>query len=151
MDRSPASRAMIGFFAAGMAVLIFHQGLAGLLYKLDLRGLEMSQPAYDMTPRLPLGTPAVVLHCLQIGMLGLVFGLISPGLSRPLWTPGLVFGLFYGLITLFVVPQLQVWGPLGVSAPIPSDWAPQLLLDAVWGFGMGVIYSLMAPKLPGDY
>jgi hypothetical protein len=151
MDRSPASRAMIGFFAAAMAVLIFHQGLAGLLYKLDLRGLEMSQPAYDMTPLPPFETPAVVLQCLQIGLLGLLFGLITPGLSRPLWMPGLVFGLVYGLITLFVVPQLQVWGPMGVSGAIADDWAPQLLIDGVWGFGMGAIYSLMAPKLPGEY
>ena len=60
--------------------------------------------------------------------------------------------VLHGLITLFVVPQLQVWGTAGRSArTIPDDWAPQLLLDAVWGFGMGVIYALMAPKLPGDY
>jgi hypothetical protein len=58
--------------------------------------------------------------------------------------PGLVFGVISGLIILFVVPQRQVWGPTGVSAAIADDWAPQLLLDVVWGFGMGAIYSLMA-------
>jgi hypothetical protein len=139
---------MVGFFAAVIAVLIIEQGLAGLLHQWQLRGLEMPDAAYDMTPQGPFDTPAVVVKCFKYGLLGLVFGLMAPGLSQPFWMPGLALGAAYGFVALFIMPQYEILGPLGFGAPMPGHWAQQLLLNTVWGFGMGAIYSLMAP-MPG--
>jgi hypothetical protein len=149
MDRSWAGRATVGFFAAVIAVLIIEQGLAGLLHQWQLHGLEMPSTPYDMTPEWPFDTPAVVMTCFKYGLLGLIFGLMAPGLSQPFWMPGLALGAAYGLVALFIVPQYEFLAPLGFGAPMPGHFAQQILLNTVWGWGMGSTYSLMVP-LPGQ-
>lgn len=151
MERSAASRALTGFFAGGIAALIFEQGLAGLLHALVLRGLELPDHAYDMTPRSPFGTPTVLVHCFKLGLIGGLFGLVAPGLSRPYWTPGLILGLAAGLIAVFVIPQAQIWGQYGVGGDIPRHWAPMLLLDVFWGFCTGAVYELLTPAALGRF
>jgi hypothetical protein len=136
---------MVGFFAAVIAVLIMQQGLAGLLHQWQLRGLEMPHAAYDMTPQGPFDMPAVLVECLKYGLLGLVFGLVAPVLPRPFWMPGIVLGAAYGFVALFIVPQYEILSPLAFGAPIPGHWAPQFLLNMVWGLGVGAFYSLMDP------
>jgi hypothetical protein len=151
MERPPASRALTGFFAAAVAALIFEQGMAGMLHAFVLRGMELPDPAYDMTPRAPFGTPTVLVHCFKLGLLGGLFGLVAPALSRPFWTPGLVMGLGAALITLFVLPQVQIWNPYGVSGEIPEHWPALLVLDLVWGFCTGAIYELLTPHAGGRF
>ena len=143
MDRSRASRATLGFFAAAIAVLIIEQGLASLLHQWRLSGLEMPG-TYDMTPQGPFNTPAVLVKCFKYGLLGLVFGLMAPVLPRPFWMPGVVLGATYGFVVLLIVPQYEILNPLDFGAPLPGHWAPQFVLNTVWGLGLGVCYSLMS-------
>ena len=141
MDRPFPIRALLGFLAAALSLLIFEQGAAGLLHAAALPNLEIYRAPYDMSPRAPFGIPTVLVLCAREGVWGVVFGLASPLLSRPFWAPGLVLGLVISLVTIFVLPRLFYLPQVGQEA----SWMARILLSAMWGAGMGVIYALMAP------
>ena len=94
---SPAKRAAMGFMAAAIAVLTFHQGMWELLHLAAIPGLGMPT-WFPMDPVPPLGVPKLLNLCFWGGLYGIVFGLliVAAGASnlratrsdcvRPSWT-----------------------------------------------------------------
>jgi hypothetical protein len=142
MSNSAPMRAALGFLSAALAVLIFHQGMVAILYFAQIPGLEAGAP-YSLAGVPPLGVPRVVDLCFWGGLYGIVFGLASPVLPRPLWSTGLAFGVIAALVGLFVVAAIK-GQPLGGGWVI-NNWVRSLLINGAWGVGMGIIYPMLAP------
>src|ERR1700759_22272 len=82
-------RAFLGFIAAAIAVLTFHQGMIAALHALGW----VPFAAYRTTPVPPFGVPVIVSNCFWAGLWGAAFGLVLPRLTWPLWSCGLILGL----------------------------------------------------------
>ena len=134
---SAAIRALIGFVAAALSVLIFHQGMIELLH---LLGLSASTP-YRTTPVPPFGVPVIVSLCFWGGVYGMVFGLAWPWIRLPSWLAGVLLGVVAALIGMFVVAALK-------GRPLGNGWhawpiARSLLINGFWGLGVGLILPLL--------
>jgi hypothetical protein len=137
-------RALLGFCAAVLSVLIFHQGMWALLYGLGI----MPRPPYPMTPVPPFGIPLIVNLCFWGGLYGLVFGLALPRLPRaPMWLLGLGLGLLAALVGWFVVAPLK--GQPVASGFDPARMLVSVLINGFWGIGVGVILPLLMPRAVG--
>ncbi len=147
MVTSPPLRALMGFFAAALAVLLFHQGMVAALRLLVLPGLQLDRAPYDLAPVPPFGIPAVLDLAFWGGVYGIVFGLAAPYLMRPLLIPGLLLGVIATVIGAFVVAPLK--GLPSGAFWLTDAWARALLLNGFWGIGLGIIYSLIEPDLVG--
>ena len=124
------SRAGLGFTAAVIAVLTFHQAMWWVLH---LAGLM--PPPYPVSPTQPFGAPLIVSLCFWGGLYGLAFGLAMPGLRGPLWLWGLAFGLLATAVGLFVVGPIKGWA---VNLSGASLLRP-VLINGFWGIGLGLI------------
>src|SRR6185437_16568070 len=82
-------RAFLGFIAAVIAVLAFHQGMVAVLHSV---GWVRFAP-YRTTPVPPFGVPVIVSNCFWGGLYGVAFGLLVPRFTWPLWLCGLILGL----------------------------------------------------------
>jgi hypothetical protein len=138
-------RALLGFVAAVLSVLTFHQGMWALLYALGM----MPRAPYPMAPPVPpLGIPVIVNLCFWGGLYGLVFGLALPRLPRaPMWLLGLGLGLIAALVGWFVVAPLK-------GLPVASGFDParmlvSVLINGFWGIGVGIILPLLMPRVIG--
>lgn len=137
MDTS--TRAMFGFIAGALSVLIFHQGVWWLFH---LGGLM--PPPYPMTPVPPWSVPLTIDFCFWGGLYGLVYALVVPRLAMPLWLSGLVLGLIATLVLWFVVAAIK-------GRPIANGWNPRVMLvvlviHVAWGIGVGLILPLLKPR-----
>jgi len=127
MRRSYVALAL-GFAAAFLAVLLFHQPVIGLLKTL---GLIAASP-YSLQPVPPLGTPRVLSLAFWGGVWGIVFALIRPYLPakrNAFLLAGLVFGA--------LAPTLFSWFVLGRG--IPATWWRGLVINGAWGFGTALL------------
>ena len=80
--RSTAMRAVFGFAAAVISVLVFHQAMWAALHALALPGLGMPPPyPTDTVP--PWGVPRIANLCFWGGLYGIAFGLMLPRLTAP--------------------------------------------------------------------
>ena len=133
---TPLSRALLGFIAAVISVLIFHAAMWEALHVLALPGLGMPAP-YPTDPIGPFGVPRILNLCFWGGLYGIVFGLLMPRLTAPLWLCGLVLGIIAALVGLLVVPAIKGlpigggWGML--------NWVRSLLINGCWGLGVGIL------------
>lgn len=123
-------------FGAGfLATLVFHQGLVALLY---LAGV-MPAPAYNFAATQPFGVPAV----LSLAFWGGIWGV-------PLWwlirfkQPRLYWGvsLLFGAIAPTAVAMLLVF-PLKGLPTTAMTWVGGFILNAAWGFGVGLFMMLL--------
>ena len=137
----PARRALLGFIAAVISVLIFHQAMWEALHLLALPGMGMP-PAYPTDPIPPLGVPRIVNLCFWGGLYGIVFGLVLPRLTPPAWVCGLGLGIIAALVGLLIVPAIK---GLPVGPGWPLGWVRSFLINGFWGIGTGLIL----PLLPG--
>ncbi|WP_207539687.1 hypothetical protein [Sabulicella rubraurantiaca] len=138
---SASKRALLGFVAAVIAVLIFHQGTSALL---NASGVPTVAP-YGMNPVPPLGVPMLINRCFWGGLYGLALGLALPWLPRaPLWLLGLGFGLLSVLVGWFVVAPLKGL-PVG-GGFIPVRMLTTIVINSVWGMGIGLVLSLLMGK-----
>ena len=86
-DLTAPMRALLGFVAAVLAVLTFHQGMWALLYAFGL----MPRAPYPMSPVPPLGIPQIASLCFWGGLYGLVFALVMPvRCTECLWSFGTI-------------------------------------------------------------
>jgi len=136
---NPAQRAVLGFIAAALSVLIFHQGAWALLH---LAGL-MPAP-YPMGPVPPWGVPQTVDFCFWAGLYGALYGLLLPRLTMPPWLSGLILGLIATLVLWFVVAPLK-------GRPLAFGWVPRsmlviLVIHLAWGIGVGLILPLFGSR-----
>ena len=137
----PPKRALFGFVAGAIAVLIFHQGAWAALH---LAGLM--PPPYPMSPVPPFSVPLTVDFCFWGGVWGLLYGLALPKLTMPPWLSGLLLGVLAMLVLWFVVSPIK-------GRPIASGWVPRamlntLIIHGVWGIGVGLIMQLMSARVP---
>jgi len=133
-------RAFLGFIAAAISVLTFHQGTLALLHGL---GFTPFVP-YRSTPVPPLAIPYIADVCFWTGLYGAVFGFLSPRFTLPLWACGLVLGFIAALIAMFAVAPIKGY-------PFAFGWQPwpmarSLLINGAWGFGVGVILPMLMPR-----
>jgi hypothetical protein len=139
----PATRAVLGFVAAAISVLIFHQAMWGALHVLDIPGLGMPPP-YPTRPIPPWGVPQILNLCFWGGLYGLVFGLLLPRLTAPLWLCGLVLGIIAALVGILVVPAIK-GNPIGYGW-VPLNWVRSLLINGFWGIGVGIILPILVSR-----
>lgn len=136
-----AQRLLLGFVAAFLATLIFHQ--IGL-WVLHLIGITPGTP-YNFSGVRPVGVPQVISLAFWGGLWGIVFVLVEPWLDRfpgGYWAGAIVFGaVFPTLVAWFLVTPLKS----GSVAAIFSF--PRILIgpivNGLWGLGTGVFLGLM--------
>lgn len=136
----PATRALFGFLAAAISVLVFHQAMWAALHLLNLPGLGMPPP-YPTDPIPPLGVPRILNLCFWGGLYGILFGLALPRLTAPLWLCGLGLGIIAAIVGLIVVPAVKGL-PVG-GGWMWQSWAKSLLINGCWGVGVGLILPLI--------
>jgi hypothetical protein len=139
-------RAFLGFVAAAISVLTFHQGMWALLYGwAQYFGTGgMDRHPYPFNPIPPLGIPLIVDLCFWGGLYGLVFGLLRPRFTLPLWLCGLIMGIIAALVGMFIVAAIK-------GSPIAGGWMVwpilrSFLINGAWGVGVGLILPLLMPR-----
>jgi hypothetical protein len=139
--RSLLVRAGLGFVAGALSVLVFHEGMAWILYGNGLTPF----PPYNLSPYGPLHIPRLADLCFWGGLYGIVFGIVLPWLPRvPKSLVGLGFGLLAAAVGWFVVAPLK-------GMPVGYGWVPEavlrsLLLNGAWGVGLGIIAPMIIPR-----
>jgi hypothetical protein len=131
---------ILGFVAAALAVLTFHQGMIFALGKLGLVNAQV----WNLAPVGPLKVPQIVNQCFWGGLYGAAFGVLWPYLPRPVWLCGLAVGIFASLVSMFVVAPLK-------GGTVAAGWqawpmARNLLINGFWGLGLGLIAMLLLPR-----
>ncbi len=145
MPASPPARAALGFLAAVLSVLTFHQGMILLLHFTPIPGLQIAGWPYSFNPIPPYGVPQILNLCFWGGLYGVLFGLIYPRLSPPMWFNGLLLGLLAVTIGFFVVPLIK-GTPVG-GGWVAFNWVRSILINGCFGIGVGLIYPFLAGKV----
>ena len=140
---SPIKRAAMGFVAAVIAVLTFHQGMWALLHVLDLQGLKMPA-AYPFDGVPPWHVPRIVNLCFWGGLYGIVFGLLLPRFRLPIWLCGVITGFIAAFVGLVIVSAIK-GTPIGGGWVVLS-WVRSLLINGTWGLGLGLILPFLLPR-----
>lgn len=139
---TPIKRAALGFVAAVIAVLTFHQGMWELLHLANIDGLKM--PSWYPTDSIPpFGVPRVLNLCFWGGLYGMVFGLLLPKFTWPIWLCGLLTGFiaaFTGLVIVAAIKGLPIGGGW-----VLMNWVRSLLINGSWGLGLGLIVPFLLP------
>ncbi|WP_439497426.1 hypothetical protein [Bosea sp. (in: a-proteobacteria)] len=129
----------LGFIAAVVSVLIFHQGTILILNVLNL----LPSVPWSLRPIGPLSVPVLVNQMFWGGLWGLLFAVIWPQLpGRDFWLKGLVFGLAGPLLigNWLLVPLIKGGGPLFAGFD-PRRMLISALITAAFGIGLGLIYG----------
>jgi hypothetical protein len=137
---SASTRAVLGFVAAAISVLTFHQGMVDALHALGVSPFT----AYSARPIPPFGVPLIADLCFWGGLYGLVFGLLLPRFTWPLWLCGVILGIVAALVSMFVVAPIK-------GGALAFGWhawpmARSLLINGFWGLGVGLILPLLMPR-----
>lgn len=133
-------RVALGFVAAVISVLIFHQGIWSLLHYLALPGLGMPPPfPIGLVP--PFGVPRIVSLCFWGGVWGALFGAVWHGPRSSNWWAGILLGFIASAFGLLVVLPLK-------GAPFAAGWAlhawiRSMLINGTWGLGVGILLTLL--------
>jgi hypothetical protein len=134
-------RAALGFAAAVLSVLTFHQGMWALLHAAGI----MPPAPYPTNPVPPFGVPLIASLCFWGGLYGLGFGLALPRLPRaPMWLLGLGLGLLAAVVGWFVVAPLK--GQPVAGGFVPLRMLVSVLINGAWGIGVGVILPLLGAR-----
>jgi len=133
---------LLGFIAAVISVLTFHQGVVELYHLAGTAGRPWS-----MAPVAPLSVPRIVDLCFWGGLYGAVFGAALPWLKLPTWLAGIGLGILAALVGWFVVAPIK-------GNPIAAGWNPvsmsrSLLINGSFGLGVGLILPLLMPRRLG--
>jgi hypothetical protein len=142
MNTSPPLRALLGFVAAAISVIIFHQGMVAILHTLNLPGMTVAAP-FPMQPTKPFGVPLIASLVFWGGLYGVVFGLLAPGMKGAMWVNGIILGVVAALVGFFVVAPIK-GNPIGGGFDV-MVWARSLLINGFFGLGVGILYPLLVP------
>lgn len=140
---SPVKRAALGFVAAAIAVVTFHQGMWELLHLANIDGLKMPT-WFPMDGVPPWSVPRVLSLCFWGGLYGIPFALLMPRFRLPLWLCGLFLGVIAALVGMFVVSAIK-GTPVG-GGWIVMNWVRSLLINGCWGIGVGLIAGFLLPR-----
>ena len=136
-----ATRLLLGFVAAFLATLTFHQ--IGI-WVLHAGGLTNATP-WVTTPIPPLGVPRVISLAFWGGVWGLIFVLVERFFARSpggYWVGATLFGaIFPTLVLMFVVFPLR-------GQPLGGGFAWQLIVTLIvahglWGLGTAVFLGVL--------
>jgi hypothetical protein len=130
-------RIALGFVAAVISVLIFHQGMWSILHFAALPGLGMPPP-FPMDPVPPFGVPRIVNLCFWGGVWGALFGAVWRGPRASTWWAGIVLVVAAAFTGLFIVPAIK---GLPSGGLVLSNWIRPLLIDGTWGLGVGLLLT----------
>jgi hypothetical protein len=136
---------VVAFGAGFLAVLVFHQGMLGLLHAI---GFTPGVP-YPMKPTAPLGIPQIWSLAFWGGVWGIIFfiffALVKP--TRPSGLTYFISALLFGAIA----PTLVAWFVVSPIKGVPSagGWqgaamATALMINAAWGIGTAIFLSAAA-------
>ncbi len=138
-----ATRLLLGFVAAFLATLTFHQiGIWGL----HAVGLAPQAIPWNITPIPPFGVPQVISLAFWGGVWGILFVLIERFLARSpggYWVGAILFGaIFPTLVLMFVVFPLK-------GRPLGGGFAWQLIVTllvahGLWGLGTAVFLGVLS-------
>ena len=136
------TRALLGFVAAVLSVLTFHQGMWALLHAAGIMPLA----PYPTSPVPPFGAPLIASLCFWGGLYGLGFGLVLPRLPRaPKWLLGLGLGLLAAIVGWFVVAPVK--GQPLAGGFVPLRMLISVLINGMWGIGVGLILPLLMRRM----
>lgn len=134
-------RALLGFVAAVLSVLTFHQGVVELYHLVG-----MAPAAWSMRPVPPFNVPRLIDLCFWGGMYGLLLAALAPKFRLPMWLCGVLLGIVAAMVGWFVVAPLK-------GLPLAGHWDIAVLIRSIvingsWGLGVGLILPLLVPTLP---
>lgn len=137
---SASTRAFLGFIAGAISVLTFHQGMVEVLHALGISPFTV----YRADPIPPFHVPLIVDLCFWGGLYGLVFALLLPRFTWPLWVCSLILGIIAALVGMFVVAPIK-------GNALANGWqawpmARSVIINGFWGLGVGLILPLLMPR-----
>ncbi len=141
LTSSGTERVLLGFVAAFVATLVFHQIGLGLLHLADIT------PAvpWATKPVPPFGLPQFISLAFWGGVWGILFVLVEPWLARTpggYWVGAILFGaIFPTLVAWFVVLPLKGL-PAGGGFHFPGIIVGPIV-NGLWGLGTGLFLGLM--------
>jgi hypothetical protein len=144
--RPSLARLALGFIAAFIAVLIFHQGMIAILHAMDL----LKNGPYAMQPIGPFAVPRVVSLAFWGGVWGIVYVLAEPYFPRgaKYFLAAFLFGA--------IAPTLFGWFVLAPmrGAPVANGWQIAAmwrgpLINGAWGLGTGIVLWLLTKAIRG--
>ena len=141
-------RAVLGFLAAALSVLIVHEGIVYVLHALGY----VSRQAWTMTPTIPpFGVPYLANLVFWGGLWGVLFAFAHPILpGRTMWLKGWIYGLLIVVVSGWILLPLIKGQIFGVPNQLLfAGFDPQRMLNSAlivggFGLGLGIIYGLMA-------
>jgi hypothetical protein len=146
LERSGLARWIgVGAVSGAIAVIVFHQGVAALLYAL---GMTQRIP-YSMQPTSPLG----IAQLWSIVFWGAVWGVaLAAALRRFEGAALIVAATIFGAI----LPTLVAWtlvaslkGQPLFAGGVPAAMAVGLLVNGAWGLGTGIGLALIGRPRAG--
>jgi hypothetical protein len=140
--QSVPMRVFLGFVAAAISVLTFHQGMWALLFYFGW----FDRPPYPTNTVWPFSVPLIIDLCFWGGLYGAVFGLLRPRFTLPLWFCGLIMGFIAALVGMLIFRPIH-------GMPIAFGWmvwpiVRSFLINGCWGLGVGLILPLLLPRAP---
>ena len=142
---SNCQRAAIGFLAAVLSVLVFHQGMILLLRETGLFGFPRTATVWNLAanPR-GFGLPALLNQCFWGGLYGAAFGLLAGRVRLAPLTLALLTGAASTLVGFFIVASLR-------GTPIAGGWQLMAWLRGLsiglsFGFGLWVFHAAITGK-----
>jgi hypothetical protein len=143
-------RAVLGFIAAAVSVVIVHEGI---IYLLNAAGYIPSR-GWSMTPAIPpWGIPRLVNNVFWGGLWGILFALVYDRIPGGMaWLKGLIFGIFIAVVSNWILLPLIKGQVFGITRPPqvlfggfdPTRMLVVLLIVGGFGLGLGIIYGLFA-------
>ncbi len=130
----------LGFIAAVISVLIFHQGVWTMFHYLALPGLAMPAP-FPMDAVPPFGIPRIVSLCFWGGVWGAAFGAVWRGPRSSNWWAGILLGIAAALTGMFVVAAIKGL-PIG-GGWVLNNWIRSLSINGAWGLGVGLLLTAL--------
>ncbi len=130
---STPQRAAIGFLAAVLSVLVFHQGMILFLRETGLFGFPRTALVWNLAanPR-AFGLPTLLNQCFWGGLYGAAFGILAPRARLPMWLSGLITGAATTLVGMFVIAAIR-------GTPIAAGWQ---LLPWLRGLSIGIPFGI---------
>jgi hypothetical protein len=139
-------RAVLGFIAAAISVVLVHEGI---IYSLTQAGL-IPGTAWGMQPIPPWGVPRLLNNMFWGGLWGALFGLIYAWIPGGMsWLKGLIFGVCIVVVSNWILLPLIKGRLLGqpnqllFSGLDPKRMLVVALIVGGFGLGLGIIYGLI--------
>lgn len=142
---STPQRAAIGFLAAVLSVLVFHQGMILFLRETGLFGIPRTALVWNLAanPR-AYGLPTLVNQCFWGGLYGAAFGLLAPRVRIPLWAFGLLTGAATTLVGMFIIAAIR-GTPIAAGWQLMA-WLRSLSIGLTFGLGIWVFYTAITSR-----